>query len=45
MIKDAEFKVMILSYVEKFDENNIKLIINIDKNKKSAKINKELFDS
>lgn len=45
MIKEVEFKEIVLDYVEKFDENNIKLIINIDKNKRSAKINKELFDS
>jgi hypothetical protein len=45
MVKNEEFKKIILDYVERYEENNIKLIINIDKNKRSAKINKELFDS
>jgi hypothetical protein len=45
MISERELKALLLDYAEKFDENNIKLVVNIDKAKKSAKINKELFDT
>jgi hypothetical protein len=40
-----EFKKIVLRFVEKYEENNIKLTMNIDKRKESVKINKELFDN
>lgn len=43
-IKENELKQMVLDYVDKYEENRIQLELNIDKIKRSVKINKKLFD-
>jgi hypothetical protein len=43
--KEEKLKKMALEYTEQYCEKRIQLELHIDKNKRSVKINKKLFDS